>query len=393
MELQARQDELQRSNADLEDKAAQLARQNSDIELKNAQIEQARREIEERARQLDLASRYKSQFLANMSHELRTPLNSLLVLARLLAQNPAQNLTPKQVEYANIIHSSGSDLLQLINDILDLSKVEAGKMEVHPERFALASLIEDLEAVFRPLTAEKGLRFTIEPATSAPAEMITDKQRLRQILHNLLSNAVKFTEQGQVELRIAMAEHRLPGAGAVVGFSVTDTGIGISEGNLATIFSAFRQGDGTTSRRYGGAGLGLAICREVAAQLGGEVAVHSDPGSGSTFSLYLPLTPPGGAAEPAPGNPAAPSQTSPDEPGTSANGESPGSTTDASRTSPMGQTPQARPRYSRGLRQCQADRPHCRSRTARQVRRPESPARDDDPRNASPSQTCSNSTA
>jgi signal transduction histidine kinase/HAMP domain-containing protein/CheY-like chemotaxis protein len=336
VELQARQDELQRSNADLEDKAAQLARQNSDIELKNAQIEQARREIEERARQLDLASRYKSQFLANMSHELRTPLNSLLVLARLLAQNPAQNLTPKQVEYANIIHSSGSDLLQLINDILDLSKVEAGKMEVHPERFALASLIEDLEAVFRPLTAEKGLRFTIEPATSAPAEMTTDKQRLRQILHNLLSNAVKFTEQGQVELRIAMAEHRLRGAGAVVDFSVTDTGMGISEGNLATIFSAFQQGDGTTSRRYGGAGLGLAISREVAAQLGGEVAVHSDPGRGSTFSLYLPLTQPGGAAEPAPGNPAAASQSSPDEPGTSANGESPGSTTRASRTSPDG---------------------------------------------------------
>jgi signal transduction histidine kinase/HAMP domain-containing protein/FixJ family two-component response regulator len=336
VELQARQDELQRSNADLEDKAAQLARQNSDIELKNAQIEQARREIEERARQLDQASRYKSQFLANMSHELRTPLNSLLVLARLLAQNPTQNLTPKQVEYANIIHSSGSDLLQLINDILDLSKVEAGKMEVHPERFALASLIEDLEAVFRPLTAEKGLRFTIEPATSAPAEMITDKQRLRQILHNLLSNAVKFTEQGQVELRIAMAEHRLPGAGAVVAFSVTDTGIGISEGNLATIFSAFQQGDGTTSRRYGGAGLGLAICREAAAQLGGEVAVHSDPGRGSTFSLYLPLTPPGGAAEPAPGKAAAPSHNSPDEPGTSANGESPGPTTHASRISPGG---------------------------------------------------------
>ena len=335
VELQARQDELQRSNADLEDKAAQLARQNSDIELKNAQIEQARREIEERARQLDLASRYKSQFLANMSHELRTPLNSLLVLARLLAQNPAQNLTPKQVEYANIIHSSGSDLLRLINDILDLSKVEAGKMEVHPERFALASLIEDLEAVFRPLTAEKGLRFTIEPATSAPAEMITDKQRLRQILHNLLSNAVKFTEQGQVELRIAMAENRLPGADAVVAFSVTDTGIGISEDNLATIFSAFQQGDGTTSRRYGGAGLGLAICREAAAQLGGEVAVHSDPGSGSTFSLYLPLTLPGGATEPIPGTAAPSSHGSPDELG-SANGQSPASTADASRTSPDG---------------------------------------------------------
>jgi signal transduction histidine kinase/HAMP domain-containing protein/CheY-like chemotaxis protein len=336
VELQARQDELQRSNADLEDKAAQLARQNSDIELKNAQIEQARREIEERARQLDQASRYKSQFLANMSHELRTPLNSLLVLARLLAQNPTQNLTPKQVEYANIIHSSGSDLLQLINDILDLSKVEAGKMEIHPECFALSSLIEDLEAVFRPLTAEKGLRFTIQPATSAPAEMITDKQRLRQILHNLLSNAVKFTEQGQVELRIAMAEHQRPGAGAVVAFSVTDTGIGISEDNLATIFSAFQQGDGTTSRRYGGAGLGLAICREAAAQLGGEVAVHSDPGSGSTFSLYLPLTLPCGAAEPAPGTAAAPSHSSPDELETSANGESPGPTADASRTSPGG---------------------------------------------------------
>jgi CheY-like chemotaxis protein len=166
--------------------------------------------------------------------------------------------------------------------------------------------------------------------------MITDKQLLRQILHNLLSNAVKFTEQGQVELRIAMAEHRLLGAGAVLDFSVTDTGIGISEGNLATIFSAFQQGDGTTSRRYGGAGLGLAISREVAAQLGGEVAVQSDPGRGSTFSLYLPLTPPGGAAEPIRDNPAAPSQTSPDEPGTSANGESPRSTTHASRTSPDG---------------------------------------------------------
>src|SRR6516164_1884377 len=287
-ELQSRQGELQRSNADLADKAAQLASQKQDIEIKNVEIEQARQELEERARQLDLASRYKSQFLANMSHELRTPLNSLLVLARLLAQNPTQNLTPKQVEYANIIHSSGSDLLQLINDILDLSKVEAGKMEVHPEPFALASLIEDLEAVFRPLTAEKGLRFSIEPAASAPAEMITDKQRLRQILHNLLSNAVKFTEQGQVELRIAMAEYRLPGAGAVIAFSVTDTGIGISEDNLATIFSAFQQGDGTTSRRYGGAGLGLAICREAATQLGGEVAVRSDRGGGSTFTLHLP---------------------------------------------------------------------------------------------------------
>ena len=204
-ELQARQDELQRSNADLEDKAAQLARQNRDIELKNEQIELARQEIEERARQLDQASRYKSQFLANMSHELRTPLNSLLVLARLLAQNQTENLSPKQVEYANVIHSSGSDLLQLINDILDLSKVEAGKMDMHPERFALSGLVEELEAIFLPLTAEKRLDFTIRLDRSIPAEIYTDKQRLRQILHNLLSNAVKFTERGSVEARISAA--------------------------------------------------------------------------------------------------------------------------------------------------------------------------------------------
>jgi HAMP domain-containing protein/signal transduction histidine kinase/ActR/RegA family two-component response regulator len=289
-ELQARQDELQRSNADLEDKAAQLARQNRDIEQKNAQIEQARQEIEERARQLDLASRYKSQFLANMSHELRTPLNSLLVLARLLAQNPEANLTGKQVEYANVIHSSGSDLLQLINDILDLSKVEAGKMDIQPERFALSTLAEDLHSVFGPLTAEKGLEFTIEPAEGTPAELVTDWQRLRQILHNLLSNAVKFSEHGHVRLSIEPAQPRGPGGGDAVLFSVTDSGIGISAENLASIFSAFQQGDGTTSRRYGGTGLGLAICREVAAQLGGDITVRSEPGSGSTFSLYLPMS-------------------------------------------------------------------------------------------------------
>ncbi len=288
-ELQARQDELQRSNAELEDKAEQLARQNRDIEQKNAQIEQARQEIEERARQLDLASRYKSQFLANMSHELRTPLNSLLVLARLLAQNPDQNLTPKQVEYANVIHMSGSDLLQLINDILDLSKVEAGKMDVRPERFPLGGLAEELNSVFRPLTAEKGLHFTIEVAPGAPAELITDKHRLRQILHNLLSNAVKFTENGRVGVRIEAAHRRVPGGRAAVAFAVTDTGIGIASDNIGAIFGAFHQGDGTTSRRYGGTGLGLAICREVAAQLGGEITVDSEQGAGSTFTLYLPM--------------------------------------------------------------------------------------------------------
>ena len=217
-ELQARQQELQRSNAELADKAALLAAQNRDIETKNAEIEQARQEIEERAKQLDQASRYKSQFLANMSHELRTPLNSLLVLARLLAQNPEGNLTAKQVEYATVIHSSGSDLLRLINDILDLTKVEAGKMEITPERFALAGLVEDLRGVFGPLTEEKRLRFMITTAPGVPAELVTDKQRLRQILYNLLSNAVKFTERGRVELHIDTAGRWAGGRGhGVVG--------------------------------------------------------------------------------------------------------------------------------------------------------------------------------
>jgi len=260
-ELQARQQELQRSNAELADKAWEL----------------------------DQASRYKSQFLANMSHELRTPLNSLLVLARLLAQNLEGNLTAKQVEYATVIHSSGSDLLRLINDILDLTKVEAGKMDINPERFALAGLIEDLRGVFGPLTEEKRLRFTITTAPCVPAVVETDRQRLRQILYNLLSNAVKFCELGHVGLHIDMTAQQW------LVFSVTDTGIGISRDNLSSIFSAFQQGDGTTSRRYGGTGLGLAICREVATRLGGEVTVQSELGKGSTFSLLLPLVPQGGS--------------------------------------------------------------------------------------------------
>jgi signal transduction histidine kinase/HAMP domain-containing protein len=297
-ELQSRQMELQQSNAELADKAALLAAQNRDIETKNAEIEQARQEIEERAKQLDQASRYKSQFLANMSHELRTPLNSLLVLARLLAQNPHGNLTGKQVEYATVIHASGADLLRLINDILDLTKVEAGKMDINPERFALSGLIEDLRGVFRPLTEEKGLGLTITTSPNVPADLLTDKQRLRQILYNLLSNAVKFTEYGRVELRIDTAAAHQPETGSWIVFSVTDTGIGISRDNLTSIFSAFQQADGTTSRRYGGTGLGLAICREVAARLGGEVTVHSELGVGSSFSLHLPLTQHTGGAHP-----------------------------------------------------------------------------------------------
>src|ERR1700761_106272 len=295
-ERQAQQNELQRSNADLEDKAEQLARQNSDIETKNAEIEQARQEIEERAQQLALASKYKSQFLANMSHELRTPLNSLLILARLLAQNPGGNLTIKQIEYANVIHSAGSDLLQLINDILDLSKVEVGRMDIHPERFTLRALLDDIQATFQPLTAEKGLTFAVELAEDAPTGMFTDRQRLRQVLGNLVSNAVKFTSAGQVVLRVAPAAGAAGGTagvagadgGPVVAFSVTDTGIGIDPENRDAIFGAFEQGDGTLSRRYGGTGLGLSIAREVGALLGGAISADSELGRGSTFTLLVP---------------------------------------------------------------------------------------------------------
>ncbi|MFJ3761604.1 HAMP domain-containing protein, partial [Streptomyces sp. NPDC090080] len=293
-ELQVQQDELQRSNAELEEKASLLASQNRDIEAKNLQIEQARQELETRAQQLALASKYKSEFLANMSHELRTPLNSLLILAQLLAQNPSRNLTPKQVEYAGIIHSAGSDLLQLINDILDLSKVEAGKMDVAPERVPLRQLLEYVEATFRPMTTQKSLEFTVATAPGTPADLLTDDSRLRQILRNLLSNAVKFTEQGCVELRIEPAADREVPAGVlrggpVVAFRVVDTGIGIPHQQLETIFGAFQQADGTTSRKYGGTGLGLSITREIAHLLGGAVTVDSAPGQGSTFTLYLPV--------------------------------------------------------------------------------------------------------
>ncbi len=293
-ELQVQQEELQRSNAELEEKAALLASQNSDIEHKNLEIEQARQELEERARQLSLASKYKSEFLANMSHELRTPLNSLLILAQLLAQNPTRNLTPKQVEYAGIIHSAGSDLLQLINDILDLSKVEAGKMDVTPERVPLHHLLDYVEATFRPMTAQKGLDFRITTDPGLPAELLTDDSRLRQILRNLLSNAVKFTEEGSVELRILpVAESELPQpahrGGPAIAFQVGDTGIGIAEHQLDSIFGAFQQADGTTSRKYGGTGLGLSISREIAHLLGGAVTARSTLGHGSTFTLFLPV--------------------------------------------------------------------------------------------------------
>ncbi|BBB01940.1 putative two-component system sensor kinase [Actinacidiphila reveromycinica] len=313
-ELQARQEELQSSNAELEEKAALLVIQNRDIETKNLEIEQARQELETRAQELSLASKYKSEFLANMSHELRTPLNSLLILAQLLAQNPGRNLTVKQVEFAEIIHSAGSDLLQLINDILDLSKVEAGKMDVAPERVPLRRLLDHVEVTFRPMTSQKGLGFEVVTSPGAPVDLLTDDSRLRQILRNMLSNAVKFTESGRVELRVEPApSDEVPPAvsrhGAAVAIRVVDTGIGIVPAQLETIFGAFQQADGTTSRKYGGTGLGLSISREIAYLLGGSITVDSTPGEGSTFTLFLPIarpdfqeiTAPAAAAAPAPG--------------------------------------------------------------------------------------------
>ncbi|AWZ10738.1 hybrid sensor histidine kinase/response regulator [Streptomyces sp. ICC4] len=319
-ELENRQKALQAANAELEEKAELLAQQNRDIEVKNTEIEEARQVLEERAEQLAVSMRYKSEFLANMSHELRTPLNSLLILAKLLADNADENLSPKQVEFAETIHGAGSDLLQLINDILDLSKVEAGKMDVSPTRIALVQLVDYVEATFRPLTAEKGLDFSVRVSPELPATLHTDEQRLLQVLRNLLSNAVKFTDTGAVELVIRPAGADVPiaireqllEAGSLreadadlIAFSVTDTGIGIAASKMLVIFEAFKQADGTTSRKYGGTGLGLSISREIARLLGGEIHAASEPGRGSTFTLYLPLhpseLPPQGYAPPTPG--------------------------------------------------------------------------------------------
>ncbi|MDQ4094437.1 MAG: HAMP domain-containing protein, partial [Actinomycetota bacterium] len=292
--LQAQQHELQKSNTELAEKAALLATRNRDIEIKNAEIELARQELEERAGQLAAASRYKSDFMANMSHELRTPLNSALVLAKLLADNLDGNLSPKQVEFAKTIYSAGSDLLQLINDILDLAKVEAGRMYPSLSDVAMTAVVSYVRALCEPLAAEKALQFTVELDPALPPILHTDEQRLQQVLRNLMSNALKFTDEGGVQLRIRPASAAevtgaaLRAAQARVAFEVADTGIGIAADKLSMIFEAFRQADGTTSRRYGGTGLGLSISRQLTELLGGELAVRSEPGKGSVFTLYLP---------------------------------------------------------------------------------------------------------
>jgi signal transduction histidine kinase/DNA-binding response OmpR family regulator/HAMP domain-containing protein len=282
-ELQDQQEVLQQTNAELQEKAALLSQQNRDIEIKNREIEIARRNLEEKAEQLALSSKYKSEFLANMSHELRTPLNSLLILSKLLADNEHGNLNEKQVEYAGTIHTAGSDLLSLINDILDLSKVEAGKMEVRPVPIGLEAVRDYVERAFTPVAEEKSLAFEVVLSEGLPEVITTDEQRLQQVLKNLLSNAFKFTDEGRVTLRLDPAD------GARIAFTVADTGVGIPQDKLRLIFEAFQQGEGGTSRKYGGTGLGLSISREIARLLGGELDVRSAPGEGSEFTLYLPL--------------------------------------------------------------------------------------------------------
>jgi signal transduction histidine kinase/ActR/RegA family two-component response regulator len=294
LELQEQSAELQRTNAELEEKAELLSEQNRNIEIKNMEIDTARRGVEEKAQQLAQASQYKSEFLANMSHELRTPLNSLLLLSRLLADNPESNLTPKQREFAATIYKSGSDLLALIDDILDLSKIEAGRVDLNPSMVDLAEIRTYVEQVFRPQAEDKKLEFRVRVAPEVGA-MLTDSQRLQQILRNLLSNAIKFTSAGSVGLSIGLADGDaarevgdLDPSVPVIAFAVADTGIGIADEKLAMIFEAFQQADGTTSRRFGGTGLGLSISKELARMLGGRIDVRSTVGVGSTFTLYLP---------------------------------------------------------------------------------------------------------
>jgi signal transduction histidine kinase/HAMP domain-containing protein/CheY-like chemotaxis protein len=296
-QLQTRQEQLENTNAELQEKARLLAHQNQEVEKKNQEVEQARQALEEKAKQLALTSKYKSEFLANMSHELRTPLNSLLILSDQLTKNTEGNLSPKQLDFANTIHSSGNELLMLINDILDLSRIESGTVVVDATELRLDDLRRYVDRTFRHMAEQKNLDFLLRFDPRLPRSIMTDATRLQQIIKNLLSNAFKFTHHGQVALTVEPAQagwntenDELNRAPEVLAFSVTDTGIGIPSDKQQIIFEAFQQADGSTSRKYGGTGLGLAISRELSRLLGGEIRLVSTPGRGSTFVLYLPST-------------------------------------------------------------------------------------------------------
>ena len=316
-ELRQQQEELQAANEELSDKNEYLEREKAEIGLKNVELENIRLGLEQKAHELEVSSRYKSEFLANMSHELRTPLNSLLLLSRSLMDNAGGNLTPDQVEFARIIFRSGNDLLSLINEILDLSKIEAGKMTLNVEDVPLSELAASMTSAFKPMIDEKGLSLVVGIDEDLPESIRTDRQRVEQVLRNLLSNAVKFCDHGGIGLRFQRPEPGWkPGRGGpapdrALAVSVTDTGPGIPEDKHLEIFEAFQQADGGTARKYGGTGLGLTISRELAHLLGGEITLQSVPGRGSTFILVLPLAPPAAQAAPAQPGPGQPVRTAP----------------------------------------------------------------------------------